>query len=55
MYPTEAAGVIPPLAQTPSTYNQTLNKSSLFFQGAGGVAAIAPHIKQPYTEPYMLG
>ncbi|HKF56835.1 MAG TPA: carboxypeptidase-like regulatory domain-containing protein, partial [Blastocatellia bacterium] len=52
---TEAAGVIPPLAQTPSSYQQTLTQSSLFFQGAGGVAAIAPNIKQPYTESYTLG
>jgi len=52
---TEAAGVIPPLAQTPSTYQTTLNQSNLFFQGAGGVAAINPHIKQPYTESYTLG
>jgi hypothetical protein len=52
---TEAAGVIPPLAQTPATYQTTLTQSSLFFQGAGGVAAINPHIKQPYTESYTIG
>jgi hypothetical protein len=52
---TEAAGVIPPLNQTPSVYQTTIDQSTLFFKGAGGVAAIAPHIKQPYTESYTLG
>ena len=52
---TEAAGVIPTLNQTPSTYQTTIAQSTLFFKGAGGVAAIAPHIKQPYTESYTLG
>jgi len=52
---TEAAGVIPTLLQTPSTYQQTIAQSSLFFKSAGGVAAIAPNIKQPYTESWTLG
>jgi hypothetical protein len=52
---TEAAGVIPPLLQTPATYQTTIAQSSLFFQNAGGVAAIAPNIKQPYTESWTLG
>lgn len=52
---TEAAGVIPPLLQTPSTYQTTIEQSSLFFKSAGGVAAIAPNIKQPYTESWTLG
>ena len=52
---TEAAGVIPPLNQTPSTYQTTIDQASLFFKGAGGVAAIAPNIKQPYTESWSFG
>lgn len=52
---TEAAGVIPTLLQTPSTYQTTIEQSSLFFKSAGGVAAIAPNIKQPYTESWSLG
>lgn len=52
---TEAAGVIPPLLQVPSTYQTTIEQSSLFFKSAGGVAAIAPNIKQPYTESWSLG
>ena len=52
---TEAAGVIPTLLQTPATYQPTIDQASLFFKGAGGVAAIDPHIKQPYTESWTLG
>jgi len=47
--------VIPPLNQTPSTYQTTIDQASLFFKGAGGVAAIAPNIKQPYTESGSFG
>jgi carboxypeptidase family protein len=52
---TEAAGVIPPLLQTPSTYQTTIAQSSLFFKSVGGVAAINPYIKQPYTESWSFG
>jgi hypothetical protein len=41
--------------QSPPTYQTTIEQSSLFFQGAGGVAAIAPYIKQPYTESWTFG
>ncbi len=47
--------MIPPLLQTPATYQTTIPQSALFFQSAGGPAAINPYIKQPYTESYTLG
>ncbi len=50
-----AAGGLPTLYQSPSTYQTTLTQASLFFQGAGTPAAIDPNIKQPYVESYTFG
>ena len=50
-----SAGSLPPLYQTPSVYQATIQQSSLFFKGSGGPSAIDPNIKQPYVESYTLG
>jgi len=49
------ASTLPPLYQSPSVYQSTIQQSSLFFQGAGSPAAIDPNIKQPYVESFTLG
>ena len=49
------ASTLPPLYQSPSVYQATIQQSSLFFQGGGSPAAIDPNIKQPYVESYTLG
>jgi hypothetical protein len=51
---TEAAGVIPPLNQTPATYQTTILQSTQFFKSQSG-SAINPNIKQPYTESWSFG
>jgi hypothetical protein len=49
------ATTLPPLYQSPSTYQATIAQSSVFFQGGGAPAAIDPNIKQPYVESYTFG
>ena len=49
------AGAIPTPVQSPPSYQTTIHQSALFFQPAGGVAAINPNIKQPYTESWSFG
>ncbi len=50
-----SGGAIPAPVQSPPSYQTTIQQSALVFQPAGGVAAINPNIKQPYTESWTFG
>lgn len=49
------ASTLPPLYQSPSVYQATIQQSSLFFKSSNGPAAIDPNIKQPYVESWTFG